>query len=99
MVRDGLDALISRAVFYDLVEIAEMRGTGRIRPMCWAFGAVVNFSKSDLLAMPDDHILNGNDAAGLRRHIFGAFDGPGIEPPSLDDGDTKHMAGCRRTRT
>ena len=37
--------------------------------------------------MPDDHILNGNDAAGMRRHIVGAFDGPGIEPPSLDDGD------------
>jgi len=27
-VRDGLDALISRAVFYDLVEIAEARDDG-----------------------------------------------------------------------
>lgn len=37
--------------------------------------------------MNDDHPLLSSDIAGMRDHIVGSFDGPGIDPPSLDDGD------------
>ena len=37
--------------------------------------------------MTDDHPLNGNDAVRIRDHIVGAFHGPGIDPPSLNDGE------------
>jgi 8-oxo-dGTP pyrophosphatase MutT (NUDIX family) len=48
---------------------------------------VVNFLKSDIPAVTESHPLNGNDPVGIRDHIVGAFHGPGIDPPSLDDGD------------
>lgn len=37
--------------------------------------------------MNDDHPLLNGDVVGMRDHIVGVFDGPGIDPPSLDGAD------------
>lgn len=37
--------------------------------------------------MNDDHPLLRGDPAGMRDHLFKVFEGPGIDPPTLNDGD------------
>ena len=48
MIRDGLEALITRSVFYDLVELAEMREQGGATILgVWSDGAFFEIGSAE----------------------------------------------------
>ena len=48
MIRDGLEALITRAVFYDLVELADVRAHGGASVMgVWSDGKFFEIGSAD----------------------------------------------------